>query len=158
MALQPIARRRALRGALFLPRSGSIGAAFAASGCATREAPFAQTNFSPSSEQSHTLAVLLPERGECLRLPFQRKTSPAARDEKPLRSDAFLLQKPAWTRGAMSISRRAGTRLITPATPTTPIQDVFMRLLEHDTAFSDEHPQSLAAASVNHAATWRVAT
>ena len=75
-----------------------------------------------------------------MRLPFQRKNQPAAaRDSpKPLRSDAFLLEAmDAW---GDVVYRVALAQTGSPSDADDVFQDVFMRLLEHDTAFeSDEH-------------------
>ena len=75
-----------------------------------------------------------------MRLPFQRKNQPAAaRDSpKPLRSDAFLLEAmDAW---GDVVYRVALAQTGSPSGADDVFQDVFMRLLEHDTAFeSDEH-------------------
>ena len=75
-----------------------------------------------------------------MRLPFQRKNQPAAaRDSpKPLRSDAFLLEAmDAW---GDVVYRVALAQTGSPSDADDVFQDVFMRLLENDTAFeSDEH-------------------
>ena len=88
-----------------------------------------------------------------MRLPFQRKNQPAAaRDSpKPLRSDAFLLEAmDAW---GDVVYRVALAQTGSPSDADDVFQDVFMRLLEHDTAFeSDEHLKAwLLRVTVNDA-------
>ena len=75
-----------------------------------------------------------------MRLPFQRHTDRAAArgSSKPLRSDAFLRRAmDAW---GDTVLRVALAQTGSPSDADDVFQDVFMRLLENDTAFeNDEH-------------------
>lgn len=75
-----------------------------------------------------------------MRLPFQRHTNRAVArgSSKPLRSDAFLRRAmDAWSD---TVLRVALAQTGSPSDADDVFQDVFMRLLENDTAFeNDEH-------------------
>lgn len=75
-----------------------------------------------------------------MRVPFQRHTNRASArgSSKPLRSDAFLRRAmDAW---GDTVLRVALAQTGSPSDADDVFQDVFMRLLENDTAFeSDEH-------------------